>query len=153
MTPFSVAGHTIRLPASQVLRANTTQIDAWLRGEWLTVRLTAPVNGIRVHTNGRAQLENDRVWERPASQAVGAWAAIGDVILTATQMIDASALPGPFTAVANVVIPKGCIVNIGINGQTLMGRGGGVQVEYVKGPLFEFVQLSNKHWMNRAGSA
>ena len=153
MTTFIVSGRKIQVTASFVPRESTQQVDAWHKGEWISVRVDAPIEAIRVHTNGRTFSDTDVMWERLGSKATGAWAAIGDVILTSSQMVDASALPGVFIHVAAVIIPQNCIVNIGVNGATLMGRGGGVQAEYVKGPRFEISELKGKVWMDRAGRA
>ena len=44
---------------------------AWLNGEYVTLRLFALVEGVRVHTNARG------FPERPGSAAAGKWMAIG----------------------------------------------------------------------------
>lgn len=153
MTAFSVAGRTITLPASLAPKSATDKLNAWLGGEWITVRLEAEIGGIRVHTDGREFSATDVMWERKASQEAGAWAAIGDTILTSRQMVDVYALPGVFTHAAQVRILPGCVVNIGICGIAELGMGGGTQAEHVAGPLFELSRMDDKVWVDRAGRA
>lgn len=148
MAKFSIAGQTVELPAANVAPSRDTRDKkAWLDGEWITVQVEQPIQGIRVHTNGKAFVD------REASHAAGAWVAIGDVILTSKEMVDQSALPGPFTHVSEAEIPAGCIVNVGFNAALLAGRGGGTQVEYVAGPPFKFTQLGGAYWHSEGANA
>jgi hypothetical protein len=147
MISFLVAGQTIQLPAIPVTQQAESIENAWLDGEWLTVQLTKPVRGLRVHTDGKS------FPGREASKAQGAWVAIGDSVLTSNEVVDQSALPGPFTHVSEAVIPAGCVVNVGINGPLFGGAGGGIQAQYVSGPPIEFTLLGGKTWMSKAGTA
>lgn len=147
MATFIVAGHAISLLAIRVDQKPTSQADAWAKKEYVTVQLMGPVVGIRVHTGGRA------FPNRPASGAQGAWVSIGDTILTSTEVVDRSALPGPFTHAAEATIRQGTIINVGVNGAVLAGKGGGIQAEYVSGPPIQFTQLTGKVWMSGAGHA
>lgn len=107
MTTIDVAGQKFDLPCMILGREQTKDKTgkAWLHNDWVTVKLTASVSGFRAHTNGKAFAKTASHPERIASAAEGAWAAIGDSILTSSEVVDQSALPGPFTHVSEVVIP------------------------------------------------
>ena len=155
MTAFAIAGRRIDLSAVPVTpRALSGDDSAWQGGDYVTVRLLAPAEALRVHTNGRA------FPDREASASAGAWVAIGDVIQTSAQFANSRSLPTwhvnsttAFTHVNTATIPAGCVVNIGIASAKFGGQGGGFQAEYVSGPLFQFTPLTGKHWHGRAGSA
>jgi hypothetical protein len=68
-------------------------------------------------------------------------------------MVDQSALPGAFTHISTVTLPVGCVINVGVNGATLKGSGGGTQAEYVGGPGFRFLQIGGATWVNYVGHA
>jgi hypothetical protein len=143
---FFIGGNWIELPAELARRAATRDIGAWRAAQYVTVRLLEPVEGVRVHTDGKAFLR------RPASAAAGAWVAIGDAIGTASQFADTRSLPGPFTHVGWVVLPPGCIINIGVCSPLFGHTGGEFQAEYVSGRPMEFKQAHRKSWHSRSGS-
>lgn len=150
-----VAGRTIELPALPLLpRSPSSDDSAWELGAYVTVRLTAPVEALRLHTDGKA------FPGRPASQSSGAWVAIGDVIQTSSQIASTRALPTDdpssataFTHVNHAMLPVDCVLNIGIAGPKFGGYGGGFQAEYVSGPRIQFVPLKGKHWHGKAARA
>lgn len=155
MAIFSVGGRQIDLPAV-VVRPNAASSDrtAWLDGVYVTLRLTGPVAGLRVHTDGKEYPG------RKASALPGAWVAIGDVIGTSSELASSRSLPAAdpqamtaFTHVAEVGLPAQCVVNVGRASAKFGGRGGGFQLEYVSGPRFTFRPLADKHWHGRAGTA
>jgi hypothetical protein len=148
MARFFIAGRAIDLPAIPVdPKSQTSQRDAWLFGQYLTLRLLAPTDGVRVHTNGRA-LNN-----RQASNPEGRWVALDDVIQTASELRGNRALPGVFTHVGTVVFPEQCIINLGVCSPLFHGDGGGFQAEYVSGVAFRFSQLTGMIWHHSFGNA
>jgi hypothetical protein len=144
---FFIGGNWIELPAELARRARTRDIGAWRAAQYVTVRLLEPVEGVRVHTDGKA------FSRRPASAAGGAWVAIGDAIDTAAQFVATRSLPGPFTHVGWALLPPDCIVNVGVCSPLFGGMGGGFQAEYVSGPPIEFKQAQGKYWHSRTGRA
>ena len=136
----------VDVPGDIIGRAATRDARAWA-GQYTTVRLSAPLHALRAHTGGVA------FPGRPASSANGPWLMLGDVIHTSQEVVDFRSLPGPFTQVSEALIPALGVINIGIASRLLMGRGGGVQAEYVDGPPIFFTELTGKHWMGRAGTA
>jgi hypothetical protein len=148
MPVFSVVGTLIDLPAIPVFpKASTRDNGAWLHGQYVTVKLTAPVEGIRVHTDGR------HFPGRPASGGAGAWVALGDVIGTSTELVSNRSLPGVFTRVSEALLPSFCVTNVGVCSALFGGAGGGVQAEYVSGPPVSFHQLHGKYWHGSAAHA
>ena len=154
MALFNIAGKTITLPAVEISPRAKSDQTAWQSGKYVTVRFSAPVAGIRVHTDGKA------FPGRPASAAMGAWVAIGDVIQTAPALANSRSLPSAnpqamtaFTHTSDAVIPPQCVVNIGVASAKFGGAGGGFQAEYVSGPLIQFTPLPGKHWHGQAGHA
>jgi hypothetical protein len=155
MTTFTLLGRRIDLPAMQASsRGATRDVSAWEAGEYLTIRILAPVEAIRVHTNGRT------FPGREASGSIGAWVAIGDIIQTSGQFSNSRSLPTAnpnsptaFTHVNAVRIPAGCVINIGITSAKFGGQGGGFQAEYVSGAHLEMIALTGKHWHGRHGVA
>src|SRR6185437_1191923 len=147
MTRFIVGGKSIDLPAIKVPQADSDKA-CWRGGEFITIKFDREFyEAVRAHTDGR-EFPN-----RSASFLEGKWILIGDVILTSGQIVDSRSLPGEFTRVANVVVPAGCVANIGVTSSLLAGSGGGMQAEYVSGPAFQFRPMQNKYWHGRAGRA
>jgi hypothetical protein len=148
MNTFFVCGVPISLDAVQQDRQGTEHEDAWLRGEYLTLRVTDDMReGVRVHTNGKS------FPGRSASSMAGRWIALEDIIDTSHALANSRALPGVFTHVAWVVIPSGCVINVGVASPLYGYSGGGVQAEYVSGPRFGFEQAEGKHWHGAVGNA
>jgi hypothetical protein len=147
MGRFFVGGVSIDLPAVPVLKASTRDLDAWRLRQYVTVRLVAPVEGVRVHTN------NKSLPKRKASAPEGAWVAIGDFVETSKEFVNSRALPGPFTHLAWAVLPEQCVVNVGLCGPLFGGAGGGFQAEYISGPPIQFTQAHGKHWHGSYGHA
>ena len=153
MAMFTIAGKSIMLPAVEISpKATTRDQTAWQSGKYLTVRLNAPVFGIRVHTNNKA------VPGRDASAASGAWVAIGDVIQTSSDLASSRSLPTTspqsmtaFTHTSEAAIPTQCVLNIGLASAKFGGAGGEFQAEYVSGPPIQFTPFTGKYWHGRAG--
>ncbi|MGC2813089.1 MAG: hypothetical protein WA303_22320 [Bradyrhizobium sp.] len=147
MARFIISGKSIELPANRISQAKSDEA-CWRGGAFVTIRFNREFHeAIRVHTGGRG------FPDRSASPLEGKWVLIGDVIMTSGQIVDSRSLPGEFTRVANAVIPIGCLANIGVASSLLAGFGGGLQAEYVSGPVFQFKPIQNKSWHGRAGFA
>ena len=145
---FFLDGKAIDLPAVRLSKTITREGSAWRGGDWITVRMVGPLDALRVHTDGKRVDLRD---VRPTSSK-GAWILIGDVIQTSSQITQARALPGLFTATSQVQVLSTTVLNIGLCGQLFGFPGGGWQAEYVNGPEFKISRLPNV-WMNRSGSA
>jgi hypothetical protein len=155
VSTFHIGSTTVHLSGVQIVPvAKTLQEDAWLpEGMYITVRVSAPVEGIRVHTNGRSfPLPHGKI--RPKSYPSGTWVLIGDkAISTSSEIVSSFSLPGVFTHIAKAVIPPCCLINVGVCSRLWGGRGGGIQVEYVNGPEIQFTQAKDKFWHSVAGNA
>lgn len=155
MANFIIAGRSIDLAASLVApQAVSKDPNAWAMGQYATVRLLAPTEALRAHTNGRAYPG------RLASGSTGSWVALGDVIQTSGSFASSRSLPTDnpssataFTHVNSVVIPAGTVINIGVASALFGGRGGHFQGEYVSGPSLQFRPLTGKHWHSKFGHA
>jgi hypothetical protein len=124
-------------------------------GEYLTVQLTKPISGLRVHTEGRAF---PPVREFGSAQA-GVWILIGDVIQTSVELAGSRSLPVndpssmvAFTHTSLAKVQAGSILNIGLASRLFGGSGGEYQAEFISGPPIEFVPLAGKHWHGRFGT-
>jgi hypothetical protein len=155
MATFFVAGTSIELPGIPVWpKAQSRDPDAWILKTFSTVLLHSPVEGIRVHTDGRSYPD------RPGSLEEGAWFALGDVILGSGEFASSRSLPTrnpkslvAFTRMADVLVPSQCVLNIGLASPKFGGLGGGVQAEYVSGPPLHFGALRGKYWHDHVGHA
>jgi len=155
MAKFFFGGTALELPAVAVWpKSQSRDPSAWMHGLYSTVRLLSPVDGIRVHTGGRAYPG------RQASSEEGAWVALGDVIVSASAFASSRSLPTDnpsslvaFTRIAEVVLAPQCLINIGLASPKFGGTGGGAQAEYVSGPPLQFTPLGSKYWHNRVGHA
>jgi hypothetical protein len=138
------------LPATPVPRRPTSATNAWL-GTYRTVRLTAPIDALRVHVGAGVAAS---VHEHLATGAGlhGRWFAIGDVVQTYDQYRASRALPGHFTEIAIVTLPAGTILNVGRCSPLFRHDGGGEQVELVEGPAPAFRSL-DAIWSRTAGRA
>lgn len=146
MPTFGLFGKWVDLPARSATKAPTSDSRAWLHGQYVTVQLTAAVEAVRVHTNGKSFAD------RPASNLRGRWFAIGDIIQTSREYQSSRSLPGTFTHVALVTLRPGCVINIGICSPLFGGAGGEFQAEHVSGPAAEIMPITNK-WHSRSGNA
>jgi hypothetical protein len=155
MARFFVAGTAIELPGIPVWpKAQSRDPDAWMLNTYSTVLLLSPVEGIRVHTDGRSYPG------RPGSSEEGAWVALGDVIVGSGEFASSRSLPScnpkslvAFTRMAEVRLPSQCVLNIGLASPKFGGLGGGVQAEYVSGPPLQFGTLRGKYWHDHVGHA
>jgi hypothetical protein len=159
MTTFFFDKTKIELPAVQISPPEATSYrDAWLHETHITIRLSAAVEGFRVHTNGvnfpTGSQFGKMVAPRAASNAAGRWVFIGDgAISTSSEIVSIFSLPGPFSHVSKAVLPASCIVNLGLCKPLFGGAGGGIQVEYVGGPSIQFEQMKENVWHHAVGSA
>lgn len=155
MAEFAFLGKSLKLPAIAIRpRCKTSSMDAWAAGNYITVLLQQPVNGLRVHTKGRTYPD------REASGEAGAWVLLGDVILSSSGLAQTRSLPTydpgsatAFTHVSEARMAVGTYLNIGLASALFAGAGGGFQGEFVRGPAIQFKPLTGKVWMNRAGLA
>jgi hypothetical protein len=154
MPTFSLFGKSVELQATPEPTARTRDESAWLHRRYLTVRLIARMEALRVHTAGRAFAG------REASQEAGAWILIGDVVQSSSQLASSRALPSAnprsfvaFTHVSEAVLAAGTVLNIGIASAKFGGAGGEFQAEYVTGPPMTFRPLVGKHWHGAVGRA
>jgi hypothetical protein len=155
MAKYFFLSTVIELPAVPVWpHAQSRDATAWLHGLFSTVVLLSPVEGIRVHTDGRSYPG------RPGSSEQGAWVALGDVIVAAPDLANSRSLPTTnpqslvaFTRIAEVLLQAQCVLNIGLASAKFGGAGGGAQAEYVSGPPLQFAPLHGKYWHHRVGHA
>lgn len=155
MARFFVAGKFIDLPGIPIHpKSPPSDITDWELGAYVTVRLLAPVSGIRAHTNNRSFPGRD------PSKSIGAWVALGDVIQTSSELAGTRSLPTTnhtsmvaFTHSNEVTIPAQCVVNIGLASPKFGGVGGGFQAQYVSGPAFVFIPFHGKYWHGHSGNA
>ena len=114
-------------------QARTSCPEAWLSGQYSTVRLSDNVEAVRVHV-GAGVAASSREFLATGAGSRGRWFAVGDMILTRSAYTDTRALPAGFSTVDWCVLKAGSIVNVG-QGHPLFGHGGGgEQVELVEGP-------------------
>jgi hypothetical protein len=146
MIPNSIDG----IPGTPVPQQPTSRRDAWL-GTYRTVRLTAPIEALRVHVGAGAAAS---VHEHLATGAGlhGRWFAVGDITQTYDQYRASRALPGPFTQVAIATLAAGTILNVGRCSPLFSHQGGGDQIELVAGPTPTLRPL-DATWSRTAGSA
>ena len=156
MTRFQIGIRSLELEAHLVLPAAASNAASWAGGRWVTVKLSAPLEALRVHTDGRAFLAQGR----PASTEAGRWLLIDDVIQTAAAIASSRSLKVDdprsavaFTHTSGVELALGTVLNIGFASALFSGRGGGAQAERVGGPPPRFTLLAGKHWHSRAGRA
>ena len=138
------------LPATSVPQRPTSASNAWLGG-YRTVRLTAPVEAIRVHVGAGAAASVHKHLAAGAGLH-GRWFAVGDVVQTYDQYRASRALPGHFTQIAIATLAAGTIVNVGRCSPLFRQEGGGDQIELVEGPAPTFRPL-DATWSRTAGSA
>jgi hypothetical protein len=146
---FHLPGSGTVLPAVQIPTAATSALNAW-EGGYATVRLTAPIEAIRVHLNGGVAASSRP--ELVGAGPFGRWFAIGDVIQTYGEYRATRALPAHFTHVAIATLLPGTVVNVGRCAPLFGHEGGGEQVEYVLGPWPQVRQLEAS-WSHQAGHA
>ena len=146
LIPHSI--HT--LPATPVPQRPTSAADAWL-GTYRTVRLTAPIEALRVHV-GAGVAASPHKHLATGAGLHGRWFAIGDVVQTYGQYRASRALPGHFTEVAIATLAAGTILNVGRCSPLFGHQGGGDQIEIVEGPAPAFRPL-DATWSRTAGSA
>ena len=154
MPTFALFGKSVDLQAVPVAPAITRDKAAWLHERYMTVRLTAPLEALRVHTAGRSFPGRD------ASAEAGAWVLIGDVNQTSGNLASNRSLPTTnprsmtaFTDTSEALLAPGTVLNVGIANAKFGGAGGGFQGEYVSGPSIVFKPLSGKHWHGSEGHA
>lgn len=154
MSTFYVFGKSIELAAIPASAAQTRDETAWLHRKYLTVRLLAPTEAMRVHTAGKS------FPGRQASNEAGAWLLIGDVIQSSGQLANGYALPTTnpraftaFTHVSLAMLGTGTVLNVGIVAAKFGGAGGDFQAEYVEGPPIVFKPIHGKHWHGAVGHA
>jgi hypothetical protein len=131
-------------------RARTKAADAWLFGEYRTLRLTRDVEAVRVHV-GAGVAASAREMLSTGAGSYGRWFAVGDVILTRSAYTASRALPAAFSKVDWCVLKAGSVVNVGRCNPLFGHSGGGEQVEFVSGPSPER-QTTNGNWSDREGS-
>ena len=156
MSVILVGGKCIDLPVSFLPMAPSDR-SAWLHAKWVTAKVFSPIEGVRVHTNGRS------FHGRPASGSSGRWVALSDETIIATSGEIASTLslpkspgdpqPNFFTHASRVVIPAFCVLNIGIASALFGGTGGGWQAEILGDLRPQFQPLTGKTWHGSSGNA
>jgi hypothetical protein len=116
----------------------TTNIDAWLGGKYVTLRLVNDVEAVRVYviaafgaTGGNSSV--------PGTGSNGRWFAVGDVIFTQPSTTSARGMWESFARVEWCRLKAGSIVNVGRCSPLFGAMGGGDQVEWVSGPVPEKV--------------
>jgi hypothetical protein len=132
-------------------RASTSCADAWLGGQYATVRLSEDVEAVRVHVGAGVAAASTDVRAFGAG-SLGRWFAVGDVILTRSAYTDSRALPAAFSKVDWCVLKAGSIVNVGRCHPMFGHGGGGEQVELVSGPP-PVRTSSSGQWVDHEGVA
>jgi hypothetical protein len=112
--------------------------DAWLAGQYSTVRLVEDVAAVRVHV-GAGVAASAKAFLSTGAGSLGRWFAVGDVILTRTAYTDSRALPAGFSKVDWCRLRAGSVVNVGWCHPLFGHGGGGEQVEWLSGPQPEQV--------------
>jgi len=125
-----VGREIVGTPQTQV---QTSCIDAWLGGQYWTIRLAQDVEAVRVHVGAGVAATANQVLSTGAG-SVGRWFAVGDVILTRSAYTGSRALPAGFSTVDWCVLKAGSIVNVGRCHPLFGHGGGGEQIEFVSGP-------------------
>jgi hypothetical protein len=146
---LQIPGTQTSLPAVQLPSAPTRAGNAWRAG-YITIRLLATLEAIRVHTGG-----GEGAATRPELVGAGLhgrWFAIGDVVQTYGQYRASRALPADFTEIAIATFAPGTVLNVGICGPLFGHRGGGEQAELVSGPPPQLRTL-DAIWSREAGHA
>ena len=82
MTRFQIGTRSLALEAHLVLPAAASDAASWAGGRWVTVKLSALLEALRVHTSGRAFLAQGR----PASTEARRWLLIDDVIRASSRV-------------------------------------------------------------------
>lgn len=113
-------------------RAETSCADAWLGGQYATIRLSENVHAVRVQVSaGVAAPGRDRL--ATGAGIPGRWFAVGDIILTHSANTSART-PGGFSKIEWYVLKAGSVVNVGLRHPMFGHVDGGEQVELVSGP-------------------
>jgi hypothetical protein len=132
-------------------RQPTSAPNAWLGGNYQTIRLVTDVEAVRVHV-GAGVGASRRDGLATGAGALGRWFAVGDVILTKSDYANSRALPSGFTKVDWCRLKAGTIVNTGQCSPLFGHLGGGEQVEWVSGPRPEQMTTVG-NWSEREGNA
>lgn len=145
---ISLQGHVIH--AVFVDSQPTKAFDAWLLGQYRTVRLERALPALRVHARGGIGAAANPTLVGAGTS--GRWFAIGDVILQRAEYVASHALPATFTAQAEWLLPIGTILNVGVAGPLFRHPGGGLQAEWLSGLPPQEHSISG-FWLNRSGTA
>ena len=138
------------IPGTVVPNAPTSRPGAWL-GPYRTLRLQRDVEAMRVHV-GAGEGAATRPELVSGAGALGRWFAIGDVVLSRSDYVDAQALPAGFSDVELCVLRAGSIVNVGLCGPLFGRGGGGEQIEFVSGPTPALTEIGG-NWVDEYGHA
>lgn len=134
---ITVPGSTVEIPARAQETRPTRDAAAWM-GTFLTVELYRPIEAMRV--------------ARRRLGLVGDWFALGDWIQTRSRYRALHALPQDFLFQAVAVLQPGTIVNVGTCGPLFRLPGGGLQAEFLEGPL-PILRPSDATWVDYVGHA
>jgi hypothetical protein len=132
-------------------QAKTSCLEAWLGGQYTTIRLSEDVEAVRVHV-GAGVAASAQAFLSTGAGSHGRWFAVGDVILTRSAYTASRALPAGFSKVDWCVLKAGSIVNVGRCHPLFGHRGGGEQVELVSGPAMERETVIG-NWSDKHGRA
>jgi hypothetical protein len=125
------------IPANSLPTEPTRAPEAWT-GMPLTVELYRPLEVLRVSAS-RLGL-------------VGDWFALGDWIQTRSEYRRTRALPRNFIYQGVATLRPGTVVNVGICSPLFGHSGGGLQAEFLDGPLPPVHPLDGV-WIDAEGSA
>lgn len=134
---ITVPGSSVEIPGKPQETRPTRYPTAWM-GMFLTVKLYRPVEAMRVAR------------KRPG--LVGDWFALGDWIQTRSRYRALHALPQDFQFQAVAVLQPGTIVNVGMCGPLFPHPGGGLQAEFLDGPL-PILRPIDATWVDYIGHA
>jgi hypothetical protein len=129
----------VAISGTQQPQHATTNTDAWLGGQYVTLRLLNDVEAVRVYVI--APFGNNSN-SSPGAGSSGRWFAVGDVIFTQPSATSARGMWESFARVEWCRLRAGSIVNVGRCSPLFGAMGGGDQVEWVSGPVPEKVTNS-----------
>jgi hypothetical protein len=138
------------ISGTTLARQPTSVPNAWLGGNYRTMRLVTDAEAVRVHVNAGLGAARSSMLATGAG-STGRWFAVGDVILTRSDYTSSRALPSGFTQVDWCRIKAGSIVNIGRCSPLFGHIGGGEQIEWLSGPAPEQVSTVG-NWSDREGN-
>ena len=130
---YEIPETSLTIPAQEVELRTTRDARAWAGG-YVTVELTGSVEAVRAHVGaGTGATARDL---GSSAGTLGRWYAIGDVVHTRRGFASVHSLPSSRTTKLTFfrMLP-GTVLNVGRCSPLFGGEGGGVQAEWLDGPM------------------